>query len=132
MELANLPCRVFPGVGVKALPISNDVKRAAEVRDNPFERLSPYIPGVHTFLEFCEMFTVRHGASLSLELIITCRGEGGKRDGETVTSVRRKKQVLRFAQDDKTGMVGEWRGLPFDPSFPQNTGVNCAPDRSLW
>src|SRR5208282_24255 len=36
----------------------------------------PGIPSLYTFLDFCEMFTVRHGASLPMALIITHRAIG--------------------------------------------------------
>jgi hypothetical protein len=46
--------------------------RLAEIRGYFGVCLSPVIPSLYTFLKFCEMFTVRHGASLSLALIISC------------------------------------------------------------
>src|ERR1039458_7031886 len=58
--------------------------RPAEMRDYFLVCLSPVIPGCYTFFDFCEMFTVRHGASLSLALIISCRGEDGKISGHRV------------------------------------------------
>jgi hypothetical protein len=54
------------------------------MRDYFLVCLSPVIPGCYTFFDFCEMFTVRHGASLSLALIISCRGEDGKISGHRV------------------------------------------------
>jgi len=41
-------------------------------------------------------------------------------------------QIPRFARDDKSGMVGEWRELPFDHAFPQNTAVNWALGWLVW
>src|SRR5271154_1573501 len=55
-----------------------DEVRPAEIRDYFGVCLPPVIPSLYAFLDFCEMFTVRHGASLSLALIIPRRGEGGK------------------------------------------------------
>ena len=56
--------------------------RSAEIRDYSGVCLSPAIPNPCTFLKFCEMFTVRHGASLSLALIIRCGPAAAKAANE--------------------------------------------------
>src|ERR1035437_7131128 len=48
--------------------------RLAETRDCFGVCLSPVIPSSYIFQDSCEMFTVRHGASLSLALIINPSG----------------------------------------------------------
>src|SRR5208282_595006 len=68
--------------------------RLAEVRDYFGVCLSPVIPSQYTFLDFCEMFAVRHGVGLSLALIISCRGDGGKISGHRVIGRSKTSRVF--------------------------------------
>src|SRR6266849_4661158 len=88
VRLAKVRHAEFCSAEVRAAKVRTVEIRPAEVRAYLGVCPPPFVPAFHPLLEFCDVFTVCHGASLSLALIISCRGESGKISGRRVIGPR--------------------------------------------